>query len=447
MELRAVQTRIFAHEKGHHQNKDNGNDNLTTHTNFTSVTSKDESARARISETVKRSGSLSPATVLEVLKSSPGEEELRAVLRWLVRGCSTNSSSASSASLDRRKNTGVVAGVGDEISTTDRETEVDDATIINTRDKGNNVGDNIAEISVNTDDDNDENDKAHIHPAADTTSNSMNVTAFNIHHPSPQSASIIHVLIHDIIPTFWPITTSTTAATAMYRDDNPQSDENQNGKVRRLLVRVLCSVSGLGALVARLRVLLGDGGNGRLSSSGRELNGNGNAVGRRKEDGAGRVFLEMAVLMEVLRDVLKGDGFVGGIWKSGVSIGQGGQGERDGGAKAMMKKSLLWKEGLGLLAGGKVLSVAGEVERMLNENSEGIRDVDWVADGESYVRWLGGNVWRMTDRDGEEEDEHEDRRRAAGQVLAKGLKLGFVGEGLFFSFALRTIFDHRVTKG
>ena len=177
-------------------------------------------------------------------------------------------------------------------------------------------------------------------------------------HANKSTTQLIHTLSNTIIPHHWP---------------------TANQSLRHLLVRNLRSVAGVGALVARLRSSLSLGPDPH-SSLPRGAGGGSNVKvnltgvpGRRRNEERARALAEVLIVLEA---VLAGEeGVLEGLWRgSGMGEGEGTRG------------MLQWKEAVGLVAGGRVLSVAGEAEGVVWEVQGGKRERSWVAEGERYVR-------------------------------------------------------------
>ncbi|KAJ6262701.1 DNA replication checkpoint protein tel2 [Drechslerella dactyloides] len=227
-----------------------------------------------------------------------------------------------------------------------------------------------------------------------------NDAGFDIAAVSPLASRIINAVIVDVVPSFWSILTSSPA----------QKSE------RSRLLRCLRSVSGVGGLVERLKVLLKQAAS--LSSE-RPRN-----VTLAKVDvaGAGQrygLLVQVGDLMDVLGCLLQGDKFISEIWKC---LGPG----KDGAVAAaeVRKREMAWKEFVGLIAGGRVLSIAAEADVVVSGAGQTVekRQSSWVGDGKMYTSWLRENITKMV---AETAMEDSATWGAIASVLAKAFGLGY----------------------
>lgn len=202
---------------------------------------------------------------------------------------------------------------------------------------------------------------------------------FTIKVPSPKAAPIIFVLVEDIILNYWRVL-----------------KEDQD-KPKKLLVRCLSSIAGLGAISARLRALL-------------DLK---DAHNHSKSQESGKnLFIED--LLDVLQNILKKDIFVAMMWKEISSL-----------VTNMPQRFLMWKELVSFIAAGRILSLAGEADHVLNESSSSIRGQSWLGDGNQYATWLGRNIVHMI---AALEKQDIEAQKALVQLVGKALTLGYTGE-------------------
>ncbi|KAK6332824.1 telomere binding protein [Orbilia brochopaga] len=233
------------------------------------------------------------------------------------------------------------------------------------------------------------------HNAAENSDAS--VAAFDIAAVSPLASRIINAVIVDVVPSFWGILSSSPA---------------QKGDRNRLL-RCLRSVSGIGGVVERLKVLLR-----QASSLSPERPRN---VTVAKVDVAGvnqreGLLVQIRDLLDVLGYLLQGDKFISVIWgglKGGATT-----------AAEDRKREMTWKEFVGLIAGGKVLSIAAEADITVSGMGQAVekRQSSWVGDGKLYTSWLRENITRMV-----AETDVEDRATwgVVASVFAKAFGLGY----------------------
>ena len=206
------------------------------------------------------------------------------------------------------------------------------------------------------------------------------VDDFNIKKPGPKAAQIIFTLINDIVPDYW------------------ESLSGEGGKYTNLLVQCLTSIAAIGAITSRLRLLLG------LLKD----------VQKPAQVTSASKTHPLETLLSVLKTILAKDDFLTDIWHN-----------IDGYNLPSSQKSLQWKEFVSLVASGKVLSVASEVNHALGELSPSIEAGSWVGDGSQYAAWLG----RCTQHAVKAlKDDDVEAQKALSQLLSKGLTLGYTGE-------------------
>lgn len=202
---------------------------------------------------------------------------------------------------------------------------------------------------------------------------------FNIKIPSPKAAQIIFLLVSETIPDYW---------RTWQGADNPTL-LNQ----RRLLLRCLSSVSGLGAIAARLRIFMD------LKDDAREAN-----IAQSSKSQA------LKELLDVLESLLQGISFISRILTDISSL-----------ISVPSQRTLLWKDFITSIAGGRVLSLAAEADHFVNQSSLDSRQRCWLGDGSQYSSWLGENLAHsLIDRD--------QNLEALAQIFSRALKLGHIGE-------------------
>lgn len=206
------------------------------------------------------------------------------------------------------------------------------------------------------------------------------VDDFNIKKPGPKAAQIIFTLINDIVPDYW------------------ESLSGEGGKYTNLLVQCLTSIAAIGAITSRLRLLLG------LLKD----------VQKPAQVTSASKTHPLEILLSVLKTILAKDDFLTDIWHN-----------IDGYNLPSSQKSLQWKEFVSLVASGKVLSVASEVNHALGELSPSIEAGSWVGDGSQYAAWLG----RCTQYAVKAlKDDDVEAQKALSQLLSKGLTLGYTDQ-------------------
>ncbi|KAF3938557.1 hypothetical protein ABW19_dt0208717 [Dactylella cylindrospora] len=226
------------------------------------------------------------------------------------------------------------------------------------------------------------------------TINSEDAT-FKVTSISPLTSRLINTLIVDIIPSFWGLLTSSKS----------------HNSERKKLLQCLRSVSGLGGITARLKLLLKQAPSVRRPEN----------VTLTKVDIEGvekkeAVLAQIRDLMDVLESLLGGDELLREFWEELKYNPSGSAEDR--------KKEMAWKEFVGLVAGGRLLSVAAEADIRLSEVEENVgrRKTSWVGTGKEYTSWLRGNIAKMLDGTPLQD---EGTWKANGSVLARGFGLGY----------------------
>lgn len=203
---------------------------------------------------------------------------------------------------------------------------------------------------------------------------------FNIRIPSPKATQIVFLLVSETIPDNW---------VAWQGADNPILLSQ-----KKLLLRCLSSVSGHGAITARLRVLI-DLKEDALSNA---------------KVTQGSKSKALKDLLDVLESLLKGKKFVSHIWtdiSSQIPIPS--------------QRDLLWRDFITSIAGGRVLSLAAEADIVVNQSNPDSTGRCWIGDGGQYSSWLGQNLaYSMTG--------HVQNLEALAQLFSRALKLGHNGE-------------------
>lgn len=208
-----------------------------------------------------------------------------------------------------------------------------------------------------------------------------NNDAFNIKIPGPAAAQLIFILVSDTIPDYW----------ALLADPS-------HAKEQHLLLRCLRSVSGIGAIIAHLRLCLD-------ALTGSKLDEN------LEKSKASRTLKN---LLNVLETLLRKDNFVSIIWKD-INVFN----------LKSPQRNLLWKEFISFVGGGRILSLSAEAYQFLRQQSSEIENASWLSSGDEYSAWIGRNVIHiLTDSTAEEPRVSE----PLAQILGKALSLGYSGE-------------------
>ena len=206
----------------------------------------------------------------------------------------------------------------------------------------------------------------------------------NIKLPGPKSALIINALVNDIVPSYW--------------ETLKESDSPFHTRIRSLLLKSLASIAGIGALISRLRFL----------------------VGSRKSNNAQTRIQRLAVeddqsiriVIDVLQSILEDNSAVLRIWK-GIQLSnlKGSQ------------RGLLWKELISVVATGRLLSAVAQANTVLNENSSSIEEGSWLGDGRLFSAWLGRSISYMISS--RETDFSSEGIKEVTTLLSKAMTLGY----------------------
>ncbi len=179
---------------------------------------------------------------------------------------------------------------------------------------------------------------------------------FQITHPSPMAAQIINVLVSNVLPNYWAVlkeTSSTSSGTGF-----------KNSLQRGLFLSCLRSISGLNAILARLRALV---------QAAKEA---------RKKDSRNSHAETLEDHLDVLENLLRGETLISHLWRELPS-------------ETLAKQKALWHEVTSVIGGGKLLSSAAEATSLINQASPQIKEESlWIADGILYSRWLAQNIIR-----------------------------------------------------
>ncbi|KAG8527013.1 uncharacterized protein KY384_008442 [Bacidia gigantensis] len=208
-----------------------------------------------------------------------------------------------------------------------------------------------------------------------TTISARSIPGSNILLPSPKTAPIVFALVNHVVPNFWPALKNASDATTR--------------KVRDGLFACLRSISGGGAILALLR--------GEIDAF--------------KAGGKGKADTQKAeVILDFLEGLLHDDELLAQLWRDVHTF-----------ETQPVRADMLWKEVVKLFAGGTFVSVVAEMESVLREKAEGIREPTWISDGRRYAEWLGTNVQHMI-----EVVDVEDQKalKDVQQVLSKTFTLG-----------------------
>jgi telomere length regulation protein len=179
------------------------------------------------------------------------------------------------------------------------------------------------------------------------------ISGFQITHPSPVAAQIINILASGILPNYWAILKDTANSSGR--------TTSKHGLERKLLLSCLRSISGLNAIMARLKALI---------QVAKEAN---------KTDSRHIHVEALEDQLDVLENLLRGESLISHLW-------------RDLPIETLAKRKAVWHEVIAIVGGGKLLNTAAEATSLINDASAQIKEAVWIADGISYSRWLARNI-------------------------------------------------------
>ncbi|KAL9064163.1 MAG: hypothetical protein Q9157_007929 [Trypethelium eluteriae] len=165
---------------------------------------------------------------------------------------------------------------------------------------------------------------------------------FNIRIPEPRTTQIVHLLVNDIIPSYW----STFESEALKRSKSFNQDS-----LKHALIECLRSLLGIGSVVSRLKLLVAEARHEEL---------------RRQA---------ISELLDVLQEVLGSlydDLMIACLYYD----------------KDQTKRTIFWKEVVDLRASGKIVSIAAQAEDSIEALKTPL-STSWIASGSQYAGWLG----------------------------------------------------------
>ncbi|MCJ1378196.1 telomere binding protein [Xylographa soralifera] len=217
-------------------------------------------------------------------------------------------------------------------------------------------------------------------------SNITGLNEFDIRLPGAEAAKIINVLVNDIIPSYWHVWIG--------------SESHSYNRQRKLLLRCLTSIAGIGALVTRLRSLNPETGEAQAT------------IKTRLEQAPTAQLTDD--LVNFLEALLERDNVVDNIWTT-IYINP----------VISIRKELLWKELASLLAGGRLLSAVAEAQDRHRSTDPIDKQSSWLGSGQFYSAWLGRNILFMIIHG---EDNFTRKHKDAARLLSKALTLGYTDQ-------------------
>lgn len=218
------------------------------------------------------------------------------------------------------------------------------------------------------------------------TGNTTSSGSFNIRVPGPLSAQIINTLVSDTVTNYWDAWPAPAAP----------------GNAKGLLLECLRSVSGLGAIIARLKSLIQDFQQqqqqqiAKLSAAEQQIR----------------------VLLDALTHILK-ESTVRDLWLDINKL-----------ISAPTQRQLLWREFVSLTASGRLVSVAAQATDSLKSTANGSPD-PWYASGSRFAEWIGrATAIFASSNEALTGASSSDYPSTAALFLGKSLTLGYTGESL-----------------
>ena len=206
----------------------------------------------------------------------------------------------------------------------------------------------------------------------------------NLHFPSPIGSQMINVLVSDIVPNYWSILSEQKKGKGGW----------SHGKERHDLLQVLTNVSGLGAIVAKLKALVEES--------------------RRTERqiDSPNIVAMMSDYLGLLESVLENKYTLRNLHDTLSKAPHG-------------LKQALWQELRALIGGSRVLSVSAEAQSLVNTASKTVEKPIWVADGMRYSAWISQSLvhWASNLSIGGDNE----RWDALCTLMRKSMRLGYPG--------------------
>jgi telomere length regulation protein len=211
---------------------------------------------------------------------------------------------------------------------------------------------------------------------------------FVITSPNPIASQLVHVLVTEILPSYWSVLSAENRSAKTEQKKSKQSTELE------LLLRCLRSVTGLNALLLALKRNIQISKDSKKS---RSIN----------------VQEILAILLQALEALLEGSTTIERIWRD---IWESSD------SKAPRKAT--WAEFLGLVGGGKLLGSAAEAEDVVNSLGAAVGKRHWIGNGNMYGTWLAMNIrhWARNIR-----PESKTEWKCCAELLTKSFRLGTTG--------------------
>ncbi|KAL0468935.1 telomere length regulation domain-containing protein [Neurospora intermedia] len=202
-------------------------------------------------------------------------------------------------------------------------------------------------------------------------------STFSIKEPSPMTAKLVQVLVSEIVPNYW----------TLLNEDSHETKSSALG----LLLACLRSLTGVNAIIVRLRAWLQEAKSGDGKS--------------KRPD----IAINLAVLLNLVCLLLKGNDSIRGIWKSATRTLNGNLNTR-----------MLSQELLSTFGSGRIISLTAEaIEHAKGHKAEIDVNNIWLANGPEYTKWLSQNIvkWQLT-------SPTSDETKLCAELFLKALRLG-----------------------
>ncbi|KHE89962.1 hypothetical protein GE21DRAFT_700 [Neurospora crassa] len=191
------------------------------------------------------------------------------------------------------------------------------------------------------------------------------------------TAKLVQVLVSEIVPNYW----------TLLNEDSHETKSSALG----LLLACLRSLTGVNAIIVRLRAWLQEAKSGDGKS--------------KRPD----IAINLAVLLNLVCLLLKGNDSIRGIWKSATRTLNGNLNTR-----------MLSQEMLSTFGSGRIISLTAEaLEHAKGHKAEIDVNNIWLANGPEYTKWLSQNIvkWQLT-------SPTSDETKLCSELFLKALRLG-----------------------
>jgi telomere length regulation protein len=222
--------------------------------------------------------------------------------------------------------------------------------------------------------------------ALDPYNASRKIQNVDIRIPGPTTAQILQLLVSTTMPDHW-------------ASLNPKEKRTKDAKTRAALLRCLSSIAGIGSLVAQLRSMIATA----------------RATAKQPEGSNSSIIIRD--LLSVIAALLEPTDFVHRLYTDTSSLYDN-----------QTRQQVAWREFVGLVAGGKLLSTAAEAFSVSKE-VDAPSSISWVGDGPRYASWLGKSIARIVSK--LNVDKAGDMSSVAF-LAGRALSLGYTGMSMFF---------------